>query len=165
MDVLVARLTDPVVAPLLDGLSAVYASRYGDADASDVMADATAEDFDAPDGAFVVLVAEGVTLAGGGFRRVDVASCEIKRMWTSPEHRRRGHATTVLRALEHRARRQGYRRMLLETGPAQPEAIKLYAASGYVRLGAYGRYEQAVAYARNLTGAGCAHRPHEGAAT
>ncbi len=165
MDVLVVRLTDPAVTALLNGLWTEYATRYGAADARGVMADATATQFDPPDGAFVVLVEDGRTVAGGGFRRVDAFSGEIKRMWTSPTHRRRGHATTVLHALERLAQQQGFSRMLLETGPAQPEAIELYAAARYARIDVYGDYEQAVAYARDLTTTRSSDRPHEGAST
>ena len=52
-------------------------------------------------------------------------------MFVRAAHRRRGHARALLRALEDRARSQGYRRVMLETGLAQPEAIALYESEGY----------------------------------
>ena len=141
------RLTDPAVTPLLTGLHAEYTARYGEVSA---LADAPAEQFDPPDGAFVVALVDGVTAAGGGLRRVDATTGEVKRMWTSAEHRRRGLARTVLRALEDRARALGYTRLHLETGPAQPEALGLYAHLGYDRIEVYGRYPLARAFARDL---------------
>jgi len=140
-------LTDPVVAPLLADLAAEYERRYGPVD---VMADADPEEFDAPTGAFVVLLDDGQAVAGGGIRRVDADTSEVKRVWTSPGHRRQGHARTVLTALEGAARDRGYTRVRLETGPAQPEAVALYQDLGYRQIPLYGRYQAAVAFERRL---------------
>ena len=63
---------------------------------------------------------------------------------------RRGHATTVLAALEELARQAGYTTLRLETGPAQPEAAALYGRRGYRRIPVYGRYPQALAFERDL---------------
>jgi ribosomal protein S18 acetylase RimI-like enzyme len=142
------RLDDAQVAPLLRGLAGEYQSRYGDVD---VMADATAQQFAPPTGAFVVATtASGSTVAGGGLRHLDDSTCEIKRMWTSPDHRREGLATRVLTALESRRRDLGYRRVRLETGPEQPEAVGLYERLGYQRIEVYGRYDEATAFERRL---------------
>jgi ribosomal protein S18 acetylase RimI-like enzyme len=71
-------------------------------------------------------------------------------MWTSPRHRRRGHARTVLTALQDLGRERGYARVRLETGPAQPEALALYRQLGFAEIPLYGRYEVAVAFERSL---------------
>lgn len=144
----VVRFDDPLVLPLLDGLAAVYAARYG---AIDEMAKATAEQFQPPDGAFVVLLDDGATVAGGGLRRLDAQACEIKRVWTSPRHLRRGLASRVVRALEEQAVLLGYRVARLETGPRQPEAVALYTRLGYRRIPQFGDYSQAVAFEHDLT--------------
>jgi hypothetical protein len=62
----------------------------------------------------------------------------VKRMWTNPRYRRRGLATPVLRTLEEAAVESGYDRLILETGPLQPEAEELYGRSGYCRTEVYG---------------------------
>lgn len=153
MDIRTARLDDPLVAPLLSGLSAEYYSRYG---ANDEMKRAAEAEFDPPTGLFVVIVddAEGVngpiTVAGGGFRRFSDEVCEVKRMWTHPDYRRRGLADRVLSALEEAAAGTGYRRLVLETGPRQPEAAALYHRRGYRRIAAYGHYEEALAFETSL---------------
>ncbi|MCU1378623.1 MAG: Acetyltransferase [Acidimicrobiales bacterium] len=135
------------MGPLLAGLSVEYETRYGE---TDEMAFAHPEEFDPPAGAFIVLVADDVAVAGGGIRpHADAGVCEVKRMWTHPDHRRQGHASTVLVALEDAARAVGYTTMRLETGPAQPEAQALYAARGYRRIPRYGRYPEALAYERS----------------
>jgi GNAT superfamily N-acetyltransferase len=142
------RLTDAVAAPLLAGLTEEYGTRYG---ATDEMMRASADQFDPPGGTFVVLVDDGVTVAGGGVRALEPGVCEEKRMWTHPDHRRKGLATAVLDALEDIARELGYEQLRLETGPAQPEAIGLYESRGYRRIPVFGHYPLALAFERDLT--------------
>lgn len=71
-------------------------------------------------------------------------------MWTAPAYRRQGLATRLLDALEGAGRSAGYGRLVLETGPRQPEAAALYERRGYVRVPVYGHYPQALAFALNL---------------
>ena len=61
-------------------------------------------------------------------------------MYVRSAHRRRGHATRLLTAVEDRAREMGYRQLVLETGLEQPEAIALYESAGYVAVPAFGYY-------------------------
>jgi len=131
------ELGDPRAEPLLAGLNAEYERRYGPNDELDAY-DPTL--FAAPGGAFVLALAGDLAVAGGGIRQLDADTAELKRMWTAASHRRRGLASAVLRALEDAARQRGYRRLVLETGDQQPEAIALYEARGYRRIPGYGRY-------------------------
>jgi GNAT superfamily N-acetyltransferase len=143
MELRQVRLTDPLVAPLIGGLTRVYDERYGE---TGEMATVDAEEFDPPAGTFLVLIDGGEVLAGGGLRRVADGTCEVKRMWTAPGHRRKGYASRVLTGLEDAARAAGYSTLLLETGPLQPEAIALYTGRGYRRIPYYGRYAEALAF-------------------
>ena len=59
---------------------------------------------------------------------------EVKRMWTHADHRGRGLAKRVLAELEAEARRRGATRVVLSTGPRQPEAVRLYLSTGYTPL-------------------------------
>ncbi|WP_278236245.1 GNAT family N-acetyltransferase [Isoptericola sp. AK164] len=68
------------------------------------------------------------------------ATGELKRVFVLPEHRGRGLARTLMAELEGAARRTGFRRLVLETGTAQPEAIALYTALGYDPIESYGKY-------------------------
>ena len=61
-------------------------------------------------------------------------------MFVEPEARGRGIARLILRKLEELAREFQYDTLILETGNRQPEAIRLYEASGYHRIPRYGRY-------------------------
>lgn len=149
MEVHRVRLGDEVVAPLLGGLTDEYHARYGE---NAEMARTTEEEFDPPTGLFVVVMDGRATVAGGGFRRHDTRTCEIKRMWTSPPYRRRGLARVVLTALEDAAAEAGYERLILETGPLQPEAVAFYAGRGYERIDVYGPYPDALAFGLDLTG-------------
>jgi len=141
------RLSDPRVVPLLEGLAEEYERRYGP---GDEMASVQDQEFEPPDGEFLVLLENGLVLAGGGIRRFSRDTCEVKRMWTAPDHRRKGYASAVLDALEQEAKNRGYAHLRLETGPAQPEARTLYDRRGYSRIPTYGRYEHATAFEHPL---------------
>lgn len=65
---------------------------------------------------------------------------EIKRMYVKPEARGLGAAKRLMAALEAATREAGCGLMVLETGPAQPEAIALYARHGFEQCGPYGDY-------------------------
>ncbi len=157
------RLSDPLVEPLLAGLSVEYRSRYHDLLTEEQhraeMAHYAAEEFAPPVGSLVLLLEDGEPVAGGAFRRrlepelgeaarlaradardADgvpvIPTAELKRIWTHEAHRRRGLARSVLAELEARARALGYSRLYLTTGPRQPEAAGLYRATGYTALSA-----------------------------
>lgn len=131
-------LTDPAAEPLLRGLTEEYNLRYGGGISE--MSAYDVADFDHPAGFFLILTLDGRTVAGGGFRRLDESTAEVKRLWTDPAYRRRGLASRVLNLLEREAAARGYRRLRLETGMAQPEAVALYAARGWVPGERYGRH-------------------------
>jgi GNAT superfamily N-acetyltransferase len=128
---------DPRAAPLFAELAVEYDTRYGDlfGGASEELTRYPAEEFLPPSGELVLLLENGVAVAGGAFRRhADPHTAEVKRMWTATTHRRRGLARRVLTVLERRAASRGYRRMVLTTGPRQPEARDLYLAAGWTPL-------------------------------
>jgi GNAT superfamily N-acetyltransferase len=127
---------DPVVQSLEAQVQTEYVRRYGGPDRT-----ATDPDhFAPPAGVFLVGWAGDVAVATGGLRRHDEESAEVKRMYVVESHRGRGYARTVLAELERYAVRAGYRRILLETGTAQPEAIALYLSSGYTPAPGFGHY-------------------------
>ena len=149
MDYVQVALTAPEVAPLLTGLRQEYDARYGQGAGESVL-DVDAGEFDAPSGAFVVLLDEGTTVAGGGIRRIDDTVVEIKRMWTNPDYRRQGYASRMLRELAGLARQLGYQTVRLETGYAQPEALAMYRRLGFAQIDSYGPYENATAFELDL---------------
>ena len=95
-----------------------------------------------PLGTFVVAWLEGEAVGCGAVKLTDPADDlgEVKRMYTVPEARRQGVAAAILVHLEARAAALGIRRLRLETGTAQPEALALYESHGWARITPYGRY-------------------------
>jgi len=125
------QVGDPELAPLLDDLVVEYGTRYSLPSPYTQLTEVPATDFQPPDGGFIVLRENGETVAGGAIRRYDARSAEVKRVWTSSAHRRRGMARRLMAELELLALQLGYRRVHLTTGPRQPEATALYLAAGY----------------------------------
>lgn len=71
-----------------------------------------------------------------------------------PAARGSGVATAVLRALEEAARDRGWHTLRLETGTAQPDAIRFYEREGYHRILLFGVYigsTLSVCYERSLS--------------
>jgi putative acetyltransferase len=67
-------------------------------------------------------------------------SAEVKRMYAVPGARGRGLSRLILAGLIAWARAHGVRRLMLETGDRQPEAIGLYSTSGFRRIPNFGYY-------------------------
>ena len=69
-----AEVDDPVLAPLLRDLMIEYSTRYGGPSPYTTLTEVSASDFAAPDGAFLALVDDGETVAGG--REVAGGCCD-----------------------------------------------------------------------------------------
>jgi GNAT superfamily N-acetyltransferase len=138
MPFLYTRSDDPRAKPLVDELSREYDERYGLNDGIPSSAELSRyppELFSpALGGAFLLVERDGEIVAGGAFKRVDDATVEVKRVWTSSAHRRQGLARTVMTELEREAAARGYRTVELTTGARQPEAVALYLSLGYAPL-------------------------------
>jgi len=76
----------------------------------------------------------------GAMKEFDGDTMEVKRMYTAPEFRGKGIASSVLAELEHWAKELSYTRCVLETGKRQPEAIAFYKKNGYEVIPNYGQY-------------------------
>ncbi|WFE34190.1 GNAT family N-acetyltransferase [Micromonospora sp. WMMD975] len=100
-------------------------------------------EFVAPVGAFLVAYVDGRPVGCGGWRSygADGETAELKRMYTAPAARGRGVARSVLAAVERSARDSGRKRIVLECGDRQPEAIAMYTSSGYERIPNFGFYQ------------------------
>lgn len=124
--------------PLIDDLARDYDARYEPNDGIPSSAELTrypAELFDSSrGGAFLMLHVDGEAVAGGAFMRESDTVAEMKRVWTHPEHRRKGLGRRVMAELEGEARLRGYTTAHLTTGARQPEALGLYLALGYEPL-------------------------------
>ncbi|MEE1842909.1 MULTISPECIES: GNAT family N-acetyltransferase [unclassified Streptomyces] len=148
----------PDAVRLNDQVQLEYAERYGDE------GDVTPLDptmFEPPNGLYLLAYdAQGRPVATGGWRSQERndegysdGDAELKRMFVIPEGRGNGLARRILAALEDDARATGRVRMVLETGDQQPEAIALYASSGYApceKFGHYRTYDSSRCFAKPL---------------
>jgi GNAT superfamily N-acetyltransferase len=65
---------------------------------------------------------------------------ELKRMFVRKEYRGKGHSAAVLGELISWASEEGFKRIRLETGVRQPDAIRFYEKTGFARIPNYGSY-------------------------
>jgi GNAT superfamily N-acetyltransferase len=136
-------LDDPVALALIGALNQELDIRYPEPGANFFRLD---PDEVAPGrGAFLVARLDGVPVASGAIRRLDdhdgnERAAEIKRMYVAPEVRGQRVGAAVLAELEAVAAQLGVTRIVLETGPRQPDAIALYARAGYDEVECWGEY-------------------------
>ena len=89
---------------------------------------------------FMVLKSGLINIACGGLNHIDDTTAEIKRMYVKEEFRGKGLSKLVLNSLEEFIKNNGYKRIILETGGKQPEAISLYRKFGYSEIPCYARH-------------------------
>ena len=136
IEIRAVRFDDPTVRQLVDEALADLSARYGGSGDDTPVA---AADFEPPGGRFFLAVLDGAPVGCAGWRRHG-NDAELKRMFTLASARGRGVARRVLAAVEDSARAAGCRRLILETGDRQPEAIALYESTGYRRIPDFGYY-------------------------
>ncbi|OJF13726.1 GNAT family N-acetyltransferase [Couchioplanes caeruleus] len=144
------RFDEPAVQELIGQAMAELSSRYGGSGDDTPVA---AADFAPPGGAFFVAQEASGRLIGCGGWREHGDDAELKRMFTIAAARGRGVARRVLAAIEESARERGRKRVILETGDKQPEAVALYEKYGYERIEDFGYYKGepgVLSYARVL---------------
>lgn len=90
--------------------------------------------------AFFVIRHDGLPAACGGLQLFGSEYGEVKRMYVRPAFRGLGLGKLMLEHLAAYAREQGVRRLRLETGIHQVEAIGLYERMGFERIGPFGAY-------------------------
>lgn len=92
--------------------------------------------------AFFVAQERDAVLGCGALKRMDATYGEVKSLFVDPAARGRGLARALLAAIEAEARAQDLSLLRLETGIRQPEAIGLYEATGFRRIGPFGAYQE-----------------------
>ena len=91
-----------------------------------------------PGGALLLALGPGDTPAGTvALRRLDPATCEIKRLYVAPAARGAGLGARLATAIVAEARRLGYRRAVLDTLPFMAGAQRLYAGLGFRDIAPY----------------------------
>ncbi|HCY76753.1 MAG TPA: GNAT family N-acetyltransferase [Ignavibacteriales bacterium] len=88
----------------------------------------------------IVYNSENKPVACGALKKFNNSTAEIKRMFVINKHRGKGISKLILSHLEDLAGKLNYKRIVLETGIKQPEAISLYTKFGYTPIKCYGKY-------------------------
>jgi putative acetyltransferase len=128
----------PEVGRLIDALDALQKPLYPAASHHGIDLEALTR----PNVLFAVArTDEGVAIGCGAIVLEDGYG-ELKRMFVNPSARGKGVAKALLAFLEEQAKARSCSRFMLETGCLQPEALALYARSGYVECGPFGPYSE-----------------------
>lgn len=94
-------------------------------------------DYTPPAGRLLVARDDGTAVACVALRRLDAATCEMKRLYVRPAQRGLGLGRALAGAVIDEARRIGYRRMRLDTLPSMTEAAALYERLGFQEIEPY----------------------------
>lgn len=100
----------------------------------------------------IVLFEEENPVGCGALKCYDDETAEIKRMFVIPEFRGKGYASAILSELEKWAKELQFKKVILETGTVQKEAIKLYSKT-YQQIENYGQYkgvETSICFSKEL---------------
>ncbi|MGS2646010.1 GNAT family N-acetyltransferase [Streptosporangium sp. LJ11] len=89
----------------------------------------------------VAHAAEGVAVGHVALRRLG-DDMELKRMFVTPSHRGTRVARALLAAAEDAARALGAPRVVLQTGPRQPDAVRMYEREGYTPIPVFPPYDR-----------------------
>jgi GNAT superfamily N-acetyltransferase len=144
-------LASPIAQRLIASLNAELEARYPEEGANFFRLDP--DEVSDGRGAFLVAYIDGKAVGCGAVRRIEPHVAEIKRMYVDPSVRGRRVGRRILDALESHARRLNARRIVLETGPRQPDAIALYEHAGFTEIPLYGEYigsKFSVCFAKDL---------------
>ena len=140
-------LTSPVAIALIAVLDAELSARYPEPGATHFRLDAS--DVAPGAGIFVVVRRAGRPVGCGALRTLREPALlhklgprvgELKRMFVAPDVRGLGIGRALLARLEAEARVLGLRRIVLETGTRQAEALALYRRAGFTDIAPYGEY-------------------------
>jgi GNAT superfamily N-acetyltransferase len=145
------ELRSPVAMALIGALNDELSKRYPEAGATHFRLDA--DEVTDGRGAFLIAWTSGRPVGCGAIRRLDAATAEIKRMYVEQPARGSGVGRALLTALEAEARSLAVRRIVLETGERQLEALALYSSAGFARIPRFGEYapsELSVCMAKDL---------------
>jgi GNAT superfamily N-acetyltransferase len=132
------ELSAPIVQHLISALNAELEARYPEEGANFFRLDP--EEVAKGRGAFLIAYLDDKPVGCGAIRMIEPAVAEIKRMYVDPTLRGRRVGRQIVLALEAQAIQLGAKRIVLETGPRQPDAIAMYAHAGFYEIPLYGEY-------------------------
>ena len=127
-------------------MSVRYANYTAEPESAETQARRTASlAVDPDDVRAVVLVLDddGTPIAHAALRELR-GDWEVKRVIVSDAHRGRGIARSLMNELESLARAAGVRRLILQTGDRQPDAVAVYERVGYTPIPIYEPYVETI---------------------
>ena len=83
---------------------------------------------------------DDVPIGSASFKKYDDETAEVKRLFLKEEYRGRGISYDIMKMLEERARKNGYKYFILESGKPLVAAMALYRKIGYNVIPNYGQY-------------------------
>lgn len=92
--------------------------------------------------------------ACGALKHYNDDTVEIKRMFVRKEFRGKGLSKLILKELEKHAKKLKYKKIILETGYKQPEAVNLYKKFGYTEIECYAHHSSdpdSVCFEKNIS--------------
>lgn len=93
----------------------------------------TAEEMAGPETTVFVARDGGEAVAMGALHRHGEGIAEVKRMYTAPSHQGKGLGGRILAEIVRLAEREGFTRLVLETGDKHPAAWRIYERAGFTR--------------------------------
>lgn len=133
-----ADILSPFAQELIAALNAELIERYPEEGVNFFRLNP--RDVESGRGGFYLAFVGGNAVGCGAVRRIDDTTAEIKRMYVAPAGRGYGIGRRMLTELEAEARRLGAQRLVLETGPRQPESLALYKNAGFLEIPLFGEY-------------------------
>ena len=131
-------------------MTLIYGSLFATSDPGDMLAARRKALANDPNDILATLLAigpEGTPLAHAALRDRG-GEWEVKRLYVSKEARGRGIGRRIMSDLEAVARDGGAKRLILQTGDRQPDAVALYEQTGYQRIEIYEPYVTTFTFSR-----------------
>ena len=88
-------------------------------------------------GAFLVVMDEKKIIGCVGLKRIDVESCEMKRLYVKPGFRKKGLGKLLAEGIIQKGKEMKYLKMKLDVLQKSKEAIKLYEELGFYKIAPY----------------------------
>jgi putative acetyltransferase len=101
----------------------------------------------------IVIYDNKEAVACGAIKKIDADRVEVKRMFTKENQRGKGLASQILKELEAWAKELQYKKVVLETGKRQVDAVQLYLKNDYQIIPNYEPYigiENSVCFEKTL---------------
>lgn len=88
-------------------------------------------------GTFLVVLNGEQVIGSGALRSLDAETAELKRMWLLESYHGQGIGYRLIKQLMDFARKNGYRRIRLQTSPVQVRALDFYRKTGFREITCY----------------------------